>query len=152
MEPSFDVYLARMARLFSYGYEKGNEEFTFAIPAGTFGVYFIICFLVGGTGPFEGDRKSVLIYLIIVVDEFLGRCYRIVVVLLGTKLVRVPCEINIKRRYCCLCRMKSHDREKSPVLDYKSLHGCLKCWTVKPVNIVHLIDKCALAYDSTSKV
>jgi len=72
----------------SWGVRFANR---FAVPARAFGVDFIEHFLVGFGRPFEGVGELVLIDLVIMIDEDVSLCSRIVVVRFRRKLVRVPC-------------------------------------------------------------
>ena len=69
------------------------------------------------------------------------------------ELVRVPCQVNVERRYCDL-RLSAfgHDGEITIVLDEKPLHGKFSGWRMDPVDSVHLLNECTLTNDCTDKV
>jgi len=72
--------LERIAVEVSRGHEQGEGKFTFAVPAGAFGVDALEELLVGLAGPLKACVQLIFIHLVIVVNELLALLDGVIVV------------------------------------------------------------------------
>ena len=67
------------------------------------------------------------------INKLLAPLNRIIIITLGTQLMRMPSEIHIKSRNRSMPSMCSDDVDEAGIFDEKTIHGRCGRWTVQPV-------------------
>lgn len=64
----------------------------------------------------------------------------------------MPGQINVQGRHSHFIGMRDHDLEENVVFANQSFHGGCDSWRMDPVEIVHLLNKCALTNDGSDQI
>lgn len=123
----------------------------FAVPAGALAVLVAVLLFVGLAGPRESVVQGRLGNLVVVVDELPRFVDDVFHVAWWVELMGVPGQVDIESGHSHVGRV-FHDANEALVLENESRHGRGQSWGVKPVDVVHLLDKAALPDDSSNEI